>query len=262
MRIQEKNLIVVNFKMYLPDKSASNRWMKNFEKAFSGLELANTRLALCPSSIYLSEFAEKLKSEYIDIGGQDCFWQDEGAFTGGLGAKMIFSCGGRFVILGHSERRKYFAETDQQIAYKTKQALINRLHPILCIGENAEEKRQEKTKEVILGKLEKCLQFVGKGSLEEIVICYEPIWAISANNPEHPPEANEIMEARVLIKRFLVKKYGQSVADRVKIIYGGSVDSKNYKEVCSDSGMEGALIGSAGKMPYELAKVVKVAQEN
>jgi triosephosphate isomerase len=222
----------------------------------------NTRLALCPSNICLPEFVEKLKNDQIDIGGQDCFWQDEGDFTGGVGAKMISSYGGKFVILGHSERRRYFAETDQQIAYKLKQALSNRLHPILCIGENAEEKRQEKTKEVILGKLEKCLQFVGKGSLEEVVICYEPIWAISANNPERPPETNEIMEAKVLIKKFLVKKYGQSVADRIKIIYGGSVDSKNYKEVCLDSGMEGALIGSAGKMPYELAKIVKIAQEN
>ncbi|MFO7806841.1 MAG: triose-phosphate isomerase family protein [Candidatus Moraniibacteriota bacterium] len=262
MTIKEKRLIIANFKMYLSDKAQVDQWLRNFEKASRDLKPEDTKLVLCPPSMSLSRFAEYLREGYLNVGAQDCFWEEEGAFTGALGAKMISSYGGKFVILGHSERRRYFAETDEQVALKVKIALKNRLHPVVCVGENATQKRQEETKEVLLNKLDQCLKYVGKGSVEELVLCYEPIWAISANNPDHLPSANELMEAKVLMKKFLVNKYGASNAERVKIIYGGSIDSGNYEEICTESGMEGALVGSAGKMPYELVKIIKIADKN
>jgi triosephosphate isomerase len=193
----------------------------------------------------------------IFLGAQNCFWEDKGAYTGEIGPKMLKSMGVEYVILGHSERREYFKENNQEIAKKLERVLKNRLTPIVCIGENSEEKRQELTGQVILEQMQEILKNIGSGNIEKTVLCYEPIWAISSNKPDSLPTENEIMEARLLMKKFLVKKYGKLTADRVKIIYGGSVDQSNVGETCLKTGMNGALIGSASTKPYDFVKIIK-----
>jgi len=256
--MNKNNLVIANFKMKLSSKSEVDSWLMNFKKAAKDLKLKDTEVVFGAPTIFFSDFLKLVEgNENFSLGAQNCFWEDSGAFTGEVSAKMIASMKGQFVILGHSERRKYFGERNSEIYQKVESAIKNRLTPIVCIGENKEEKEQDLTKEVVLSQLNKILGEIGPGKIEKIVLCYEPVWAISANNPEKPPTSNEIMEARLLIKKFLVAKYGESTAKRVKIIYGGSVDQKNVEETCLESGMEGALVGSCSTKPYDFIKVIK-----
>lgn len=253
------NLVIANLKMKLASKEEVRSWLMNFEKVVKDLKLKKTEVVIGSPAIFFSEFNNlAIKRDDISLGAQNCFWEDNGAFTGEISAKMIASMNGQFVILGHSERRKYFGEKNSEIYQKVENVIKNRLTPIVCVGENAEEKEQDLTKEVVLTQLNEILGEIGPGKIEKIVLCYEPVWAISANNPESPPTSNEIMEARLLIKKFLVEKYGGPTAERVKIIYGGSVDQKNVQETCLDSGMEGALVGSCSTRPYDFAKLIKI----
>jgi len=208
------------------------------------------------ASVFLNLFNDLIKKDEFFLGAQNCFWEDQGAYTGEISPKMLKSIGVEYVILGHSERRKYFHEKNQEIAKKVEKVLKNRVTPVICIGENQEEKRKDLTMQVILKQLKEILEKVGRGNIEKTVLCYEPIWAISSNNPDNMPTSNEIMEIRLLIKKFLVNKYGNLVAKRVKIIYGGSVGVSNVKETCLNSGMEGALIGSASVSPYDFMKII------
>ncbi len=244
--------------MYLSLAGEAERWLENFSKAKKELKLSNTELVICPSAIFLDQFAKKNKSKTIFIGAQNCVWENKGAFTGEISPTMLSSSGIKYVILGHSERRKYFSENDEIVSRKIMAALKAGLKPVVCVGVDDDQKRRGKTMEVVLGQLNGCLGEVGSGKIENIIICYEPVWAISANKPKSPPSSDEIMTARLIIKKFLVKKYGEKIAERVRIIYGGSVDSKNIQEVCIDSGMKGGLVGSAGTIPYELVKITKL----
>lgn len=253
----KKNLVVANFKMKLASKTEIENWLRNFKKASKSFSSDKVEIILCPPAIFLGNFIEIIKKDEFSLGAQNCFWEDSGSYTGEVSPKMLKSMATQYVILGHSERRKYFNEQNLEIAQKVEKALKNRLNPIICIGENLEEKRQDLTMQVILKQLDEILGKIGRGNIEKIVLCYEPVWAISANNPENPPTSNEIMEARLLIKKFLVDKYGLSTAERVKIIYGGSVDNFNVKEICLDTGMEGALVGSAAIKPYDFMKIIE-----
>lgn len=253
----KENIVIANFKLKISTKFDAENWLRNFIKATKDVELKNTKIVLGISSPLVNIFSELSKQKNIFLGAQNCFWEDQGAYTGEVGPKMLKSLDFEYVILGHSERRKYFNETNQEIALKMEKVLKNRMTPIICVGENQEEKRQELTMTVILKQLEEILKNIGPGNIEKTVLCYEPVWAISSNNPDSLPTSNEIMEARLLMKKFLVKKYGKLTAERVKIIYGGSVDQYNVEETCLETGMQGALVGSASIKPYDFIKIVK-----
>jgi triosephosphate isomerase len=253
----KENLIVANFKMKLASKSEIENWLRNFKKAIENNSLNKSEVVLAVPAPFISQFEELNKKEEYFLGAQNCFWEDQGAYTGEVSSKMLKSLGVEYVILGHSERRRYFKETNQEIAKKVERVLKNRMKPVVCIGESFEEKENDLTMQVILKQLKEILEKVGRGNIEKTVLCYEPIWAISSNNPEKTPTSNDVMEARLLIKKFLVEKYGKLTAERVKIIYGGSVDSFNVKEICLDSGMKGALVGSASTKPYEFLKIIQ-----
>ncbi len=253
----KNNLVVANFKMNLASKSEIENWLRNFKKAFGEFSLTKTEIILGLPTPFLFKFEELNKKEGFLLGAQNCFWEDQGAYTGEVGPKMLKSLEVEYVILGHSERRKYFNENNQEIAKKVEKVLKNRMKPIICIGESFEEKENDLTMQVILKQLREILEKIGRGNIEKTVLCYEPIWAISSNNPDKTPTSNDIMEARLLIKKFLVEKYGKLTAERVKIIYGGSVNLFNVKEICLDSGMSGALIGSASTKPYDFFNIIK-----
>jgi triosephosphate isomerase (TIM) len=253
-----KKLTVANFKMSLNMSFEVNNWMENFKKATDVLDLRNGEIVLCPPIGLLDKFVQKIEHQDVAFGAQNCFWEQKGAFTGENSPVMIKSLGGKYVILGHSERREFFGETNDMINLKLKMALKSSLTPILCIGESGEEKKKDFTLEAIKKQFYECLAEISSNKMEEIVLCYEPIWAISANNPDHLPDSNEIMEARLLIKKLVMKYYGEGVASKVRILYGGSVKGDNVEEVCVKAGMDGALIGGASLLPYDLARIAKI----
>lgn len=255
-------LVVANFKMYLATKTEIDQWLSVFSKAKKGVGLQGTKIVLCPSNLFLEGMMEKNKNNFIGFGTQDIFWENKGAYTGQVSPTMAHSVGADYVIVGHSERRIHLGETDEVIAKKIQAATNWGMRPILCVGENAQQKKRDMLMDVVLSQLRKCLAPVTKGKIEKIIICYEPVWAISANKPDHLPTVNEIMGAKLLIRKFLVEKYGKNVAQRVRIIYGGSVDSKNIKNVCIDPGMDGVLVGKASTLPYELIRISQQIEVN
>jgi triosephosphate isomerase (TIM) len=256
MNLENKKLVVANFKMNLASKTEKDYWLSNFIKAEKKSEATKNALILCPPAIFLDEFVKNINSKTTSFGAQNCFWEDKGSFTGEISPEMIKSLGGEFVILGHSERKRFLKETNEMINSKTKRVLKSGLSPIICVGENAEEKRNDQGLEIILNQLNSILEGINRGLINKIILCYEPVWAISANKPDHLPTINEIMGAKLLIKKFLVEEYGVNIAKRVKIIYGGSADSKNINQVCLEPEMDGVLVGKASLIPNELIKIV------
>jgi triosephosphate isomerase len=234
-------------------------WLKGFLRYKNDLNnLSTTKIVLCPAVLQTDIFANKLRDiKTVDIGLQDCFWERKGSYTGGVSPTMGKSFGAEYVILGHSERRRYFGETEEVIALKLKKAVTVGLKSILCIGESAEEKKADTTNLSLNKQLDACLKDFPPGQLDRLIIAYEPVWAISSNKPVNPPTVDEIMMAKLIIRKNLVKRYGTKSADRVKILYGGSVNQRNVEEICFEAGMEGVLVGKASLVPTELWGIVK-----
>lgn len=189
----------------------------------------------------------------IKIGAQNMHWEDSGAYTGEVSAKMLKSIGVEYVILGHSERRQYFAETDETVNKKVKKALEEGLKPIVCVGETLEQREAEKTDEVIGKQIE-----IGLGGLKEtdfatLIIAYEPIWAIGTGKTATSEQANETIRA---IRKKIVEMYGNEVASNVIIQYGGSVKSANAKELFTTSDIDGGLVGGASLKVEEFEKII------
>jgi len=255
-----KKIIIANLKMYLSNHLEMEQWLKGIQNVFKSNNYEETILVVCPPFVFLEKAYKELRLKQrknIFLGAQDCFWESRGAFTGEVGATMLVSQGVKYVILGHSERRRLWGEDNQVIAIKIKAALKEGLIPLLCIGENARERKRYNLKTVLYRQLKECLSGVGKGRIEDIIICYEPVWAISANGPRRLPTTNEIMEAGLIIKKFLVEEYGERRAKRMTIIYGGSVSRSNAWAVSGAANLNGVLVGKASTSPFELAKIMQ-----
>jgi len=257
-----KKIVVANLKMNLVLKFESNSWVSKFSKQKQNISFDKSEIVICSSPIHLTTFVDKLKSSGVAIGAQDCFWERKGSYTGGVSATAIKSLGGEYVILGHSERRKYFGETDELVALKLKTSTNVGLKSILCIGETAEEKKKDLTGQILNKQLNNCLDNFPQGQLDRLLVCYEPVWAISSNNPTNPPTTDEIMTTRLMIKKILVKKYGIKLAEKIKILYGGSVDQRNVNEVCLETGMDGILVGRASLVPNEFLGIIKKIEQD
>ena len=189
----------------------------------------------------------------IKIGAQNMHFEESGAYTGEISGKMLKSIGVEYVIIGHSERRQYFNETDETVNKKIKTALLNNLKPIVCVGETLEQRENGKTAEIITKQTELALEGLTKQQVENIIIAYEPIWAIGTGKTATSEDANNsIKEVRNKIKEI----YGQNTADRVIIQYGGSVKSTNAKELFEMSDIDGGLVGGASLKAEEFAKIV------
>lgn len=253
-----KKIIIGNLKMNLLSVKERTAYGNLMKKEFGDKKMTNVEVVICPPFIYL-EALSKL-SKKIKIGAQDVFSEDSGSYTGEISPLMLKDLGCSYVILGHSERRRYFSENNHEINLKVLAALKNGLKPILCVGEDASQKMEGDA--VMLNQLTECLADVSKERIREVVICYEPAWAISSNNPDHLPTANDIMSARLLIQKFLVSKYGAEIVKEASIIYGGSVAVNNVMEVCVASRMDGALIGRESLHPHQFAKIAEIIDSN
>jgi len=253
-----KKIVIANFKMNLVMKYELEHWLSNFKKAVKGLSSEKVTLVLCPPSIYLERFIKIIKNKGVEFGLQNCFWEKKGSFTGEISPEMIKTVGGGYVILGHSERRRFLGETNEIVAKKILTSLKSGIRPVICIGETLEQRKRDQTFQIISKQIKEGLSFVAETKVDKLIICYEPVWAISTNNPDFLPSSNNIMEARLLIRKILVSMYGRKRADLIPILYGGSVDSKNVKEVCLEAGMDGVLVGKASLLPYDLVKIATV----
>lgn len=189
----------------------------------------------------------------IKIGAQNMHWEESGAYTGEVSAEMLKSIGIEYVIIGHSERREYFAETDETVNKKLKKALLVGLKPIVCVGETLEQREAGKTIEIIINQTRLALEGLTKEQVEGTIIAYEPIWAIGTGKTATADDANNAIHE---IRNEISKIYGQNTADRVIIQYGGSVKSTNAKELFSMSDIDGGLVGGASLDAEEFSKIV------
>lgn len=210
----------------------------------------NSEIVICPPFCFLSS----LINDSILFGAQNCYFEDKGAYTGEVSALMLEDLDCKYVIVGHSERRSLFKETNQDINLKLKKLLDSSLIPVLCIGENREDREQGKTFEILIEQLEECLSGILKEKVNKVVIAYEPIWAIGTGKNA---ETEKIEEVRSFIKDFLIKKFDKDTSDKIRILYGGSVDSNNINSYLKEAKMDGVLVGGASIKSEEFIKLVK-----
>ena len=189
----------------------------------------------------------------IKIGAQNMHWEESGAYTGEVSGKMLKAIGVEYVIIGHSERRQYFAETDETVNKKLKAAFANNLKPIVCVGETLEQREAGMANDIITSQTEKALDGLTDEQVANTIIAYEPIWAIGTGKTATSEDANNAIKA---IRNKISNLYGQNVAERVIIQYGGSVKSTNAQELFSMSDIDGGLVGGASLKVDEFAKIV------
>ncbi|OIP78897.1 MAG: triose-phosphate isomerase [Candidatus Portnoybacteria bacterium CG_4_8_14_3_um_filter_44_10] len=231
---------------------------KNLFKSADGVvrNAKNVEVVICSPFVYLSELKNGPKDQGsgVALGAQDCFWEQKGAYTGEVSPVMLKNLGCKYVIVGHSERRKYFNETNESVNKKIKAAFEAGLKPIFCVGEKHDEK--EIIKEVLEKQLFEGLAGVSASKISDLIIAYEPVWAISSEEGEYcSPEY--AFSANLIIKKFLFKEYDKTVADKARIIYGGSVDGKDAGLYIKEGKLAGVLVGKASLNAMEFGKIIK-----
>ena len=208
---------------------------------------------ICVPFIDLCKAVKTAKGTNIKIGAQNVHFEEKGAYTGEVSPKMLADTGVEYVIIGHSERREYFNETDETINKKLKAALAHGLKPILCVGETLEQREQGITKMWITGQVRYDMEGLSKDEAQSIIIAYEPIWAIGTGKTASKEDANEALK---WIREEIEKLYDKELADEIIIQYGGSVKSSNAGELFAMSDIDGGLVGGASLEPTEFAKIV------
>jgi triosephosphate isomerase (TIM) len=239
-----KPLIVANWKCNPKSLKEAHELL---EKVIKGIN--NEEVIICPPSAFLTS----LINDKIAFGAQNCF-DKEGAFTGENSVSMFEDLGVKYVILGHSERRNIFKETNEEINFKLIKVLESKIIPILCVGEKREEREERRTFEILSEQLDTCLNNILNP--EKIILAYEPVWAIGTGKFA---EIKDIKEVKVFIQEFLTKKFNKEIAEKIKILYGGSVDSSNVHSYISEAQMDGVLVGGASLKADEFLKLIKSA---
>jgi triosephosphate isomerase len=210
-------------------------------------------IVLAPTFTALQTVAEAIKGTNVALAAQNLFWEDKGAFTGEISAEMLLDSGCKYVIIGHSERRQYFGETDETVNKKVRQALNNGLLPIVCVGELLSEREAGKANDVIDRQITGALKGVTAAEMQKIVIAYEPVWAIGTGKTASPDQANEI---HAFIRQKVKAMYTAEVADGLRIQYGGSVTPDNVSQLMAKPDIDGALVGGASLKPESFAALV------
>lgn len=213
-------------------------------------------VVVCPPFTTISAVADAVKETNIAVGAQDMYWEDSGAFTGEVSPGMLLTAGCTYVIIGHSERRTYFGETNETVNNKVKKALAVGLTPIMCVGETLEEREANKTEDVVKSHVEGGLKGLSADEIRKIVIAYEPVWAIGTGKTATPDQAQDVHS---FIRGILVKLAGNDTAQAVRIQYGGSMKPDNAAELMSKKDIDGGLIGGAALQAASFAQIVKAA---
>lgn len=243
-------IIAANFKM----NQTPSETIKYASEFLSKKQNFKSKVIFCPPFTSIYCMAEKLKGSTAKIGGQNCYFKNSGAFTGEISPKMLKDSGADYVILGHSERKTYFDESNELIGEKIKAALANNLHIIFCVGENENERMKNIQNSVIINQIKNTLKNIEKNELKSIIIAYEPIWAIGTGKAISPNQAEEMCK---LIKEFINKNYNHS---QIKVLYGGSVKSENARDLFKMPSIDGALVGGASLDIEEFMKIINAAK--
>ncbi len=246
-----EKLIAANWKMYKTPQQA-----QEFLRAFLPLVDGHTRdqIAICPPFVCLPAVVEALSGSGIGVGAQNLHWEKEGAYTGEVSPGMLAAIGCTHVIIGHSERRQYFGETDDTVNRKLEATLEIGLTPIMCVGEVLQERESGLTEDVLRRQCQRGLRGISGDKARKLVIAYEPVWAIGTGKTATPQIA---AAAHVVIRAQAAQALGKEVADRMRILYGGSVKPDNAKALMSESEIDGALVGGASLDPKSFAAIVK-----
>ena len=244
-----RKVIAGNWKMNM----LPNEAMEMITKLAPDVKETENEVVLCVPYTDLFYSLLAAQGTNIKIGAQNMHFAEKGAYTGEVSGKMLKAIGVEYVIIGHSERRQYFAETDETVNKKIKAAFENELKPIVCVGETLEQREAGIAFEVITEQTRKALEGLTNDQVQNTIIAYEPIWAIGTGKTASSEDANESIK---IIRKEIEKKYGKDVSECVIILYGGSVKSSNAKELFSTSDIDGGLVGGASLKPDEFAKIV------
>jgi len=248
-----KPLIAGNWKMNLLAKDA----VSIVEKLWSLIsDVNNVEVVICPPFIDIPAVSKIIREREMDIllGAQNMHWEESGAFTGEISPVMLLEFGISHVIIGHSERRQYFGETDQAVNRKVRSAIEHRLVPIMCVGESLKERETGQTEMVVNGQVKRGLFELTPEQVRMMVIAYEPIWAIGTGKAAKPEDASEVSS---LIRKIVSEEFGEDTADNLRILYGGSVNSKNAGSFFSSPEIDGALVGGASLNPEDFSSIVR-----
>lgn len=253
----KNKIIIANWKMYLSYEDTiktSHKFLKLKKRIAS-----NKEVVLCPSFIALKEVCDIFKKGAVKIGTQDAFWEERGAYTGEISPSDIRSVGCQYVLLGHSERRKYGNETNETIHNKVKAVLKNNLIPIICIGENWEERRNGQKDHIIMRDVNEVLGGISLKDTDKIIIAYEPVWAISTGVGIYA-EPEEVKYAHELIHQVLIDLFDAVTTNKLfRLIYGGSVNSQTVKSYTGMSEVGGVLVGNASQNAEEFITLIENA---
>jgi triosephosphate isomerase len=246
-------IIAGNWKMFKTVPEA----LDFFNQVKGKAEISGVESVICAPFIHLPALVEAAKGTTIKIGAQNLHFADSGAYTGEISGAMLSQLGVDYVIIGHSERRAYFAETDETVNKKVHAAFRHGLIPIVCVGEKLEEREAGKTKDVCKTQTEAALAGLTAEQAAQVVIAYEPIWAIGTGKSSTAQDANDVIR---YIRSLIADLYGQETANRVRIQYGGSVKPDNIREFMRESDIDGALVGGASLEPSSYISLVEGAK--
>lgn len=249
-----KTLIVGNWKMNLNVHQAS-LYVHELSNKISPHK--DVDVVLAPTAIALQTLSLQVKKHGFDLAAQNCYWRDEGAFTGEVSATQLRGLVD-YVIVGHSERRHIFGETNKDVRAKVQAILRNGLTPILCVGETADERANGETKHVLHDQVSSGLANVASDEIDKVVIAYEPVWAIGTGNP---PVPSDLANIEKVIRHQIESLYGHKTASSIKLLYGGSVNSDNASDYLALKGINGLLIGGASLHAEQFSSIIDKAHQ-
>ena len=244
-------LIAGNWKMH-NNSAESVELVSQLKEMISGVKEVDVVVA--PPYTALGSVATAIKGSTIFLASQNIFWEEKGAFTGEVSPAMLKDIGCQYTIIGHSERRQYFGETNETVNKRLKAALNASLIPIVCVGETLEEREAGKTLAIIEQQVKEGLDGVSSGEMEKVVVAYEPVWAIGTGKTATPEQAQEVHQ---FIRKMLAQVFNKGVAEGTRILYGGSVKPDNVDQLMSQKDIDGALVGGASLKADAFARIVQ-----
>ncbi|CAM1352341.1 triose-phosphate isomerase [Tenacibaculum insulae] len=248
-----KKVVAGNWKMN-KNLDETKKLIKQIKKGTKKKIGKDTRVIVAPNFVNLNTAIKRTKKSKIEVAAQNMHQSKSGAFTGETSAEMLTSLGLELVILGHSERREYFGETNEVLAEKVTAALNNKLEVIFCFGEVLEDRKSENHFKVVENQLKEGLFHLKEGDFSNIILAYEPVWAIGTGETASPEQAQEM---HAFIREVMAKEYSNEIAENISILYGGSVKPANAKEIFSKQDVDGGLIGGAALNADDFTAIIK-----
>jgi triosephosphate isomerase len=248
---QRRPLIAGNWKMYKTQSEATEtaKQLIRYVGAVTDIDMM-----IAPTFIALTAVFAAIKNSPVALGAQNLYWEDEGAYTGEISAPMLKSAGCQYCIIGHSERRQYFGETDETVNKKIKAAIKAGLQPVFCVGETEKEREAGQTLSILDKQIKKGLEGLVSEQLDPLIIAYEPVWAIGTGKTATDDQAQEVHR---FIRSLVKNNFGQALSDSIRILYGGSVKPDNIASLMAMPDIDGALVGGASLSAESFSQIIK-----